>query len=352
MKLFVYEFVTGGGTWQTAGSIEPAESLLAEGGAMAKALIADLSAAGIEVSAMLDARLRDRVMLPCLVKLVGSVQEEEVAFRRQVREADATLVIAPEIGGALLDRCRTVEELGGRLVSPGSPFVAIAADKQATAERLSGSGVRVPPGVRLSDDLDAAAEELFPAVIKPCDGAGSWLVTHVSNRQQLVKLAKSPAYQQAIQKGGMRIERFIPGLAASVAVLCGPAEYVPLLPCEQILGGQGFEYSGGRLPLEPPLAQRARKLAWAAVQALPPATGYVGVDLILGHAADGSEDYVIEINPRLTTSYVGLRRACRQNLAQAMLAVAAGEVAALSFDDQPVEFRADGTLHTSQRTLS
>lgn len=319
---------------------------------MAMALISDLAAAGIEVSAMLDARLNGSVSLPCPVEIVGSTKEEEEVFRRLVQESDATLLIAPEIGGALLDRCRTIEELGGRLVSPGSRFVAIAADKQAAAERLSGSGVRVPPGMRLSDDLDAAAEELFPAVIKPRNGAGSWLVTRVSDRQQLAKLAKSPAYQQAIQKGEMRIERLVPGLAASVAVLCGPAGYVPLLPCEQILGGQGFDYLGGRLPLAPPLAQRARRLAVAAVKALPPATGYVGVDLILGHAADGSEDHVIEINPRLTTSYVGLRRACRQNLAAAMLAVAAGEVAALAFDDEPVEFCSDGTIHTSHRTLS
>ncbi|HUE74043.1 MAG TPA: ATP-grasp domain-containing protein [Pirellulaceae bacterium] len=352
MKLFVYEFVTGGGTWQTAGSIEPAGSLLAEGRAMAAALISDLSAADIEFSAMLDARLNGSVSLPCPVEIVGSAREEVEVFRRLVQESDATLLIAPEIGGALLNRCRTVEELGGRLVSPGSRFVAIAADKQATAERLSGSGVRVPPGVRLGSDWFAATEELFPAVIKPCDGAGSWLVTRVSDRQQFLKLSTSPAYQQAIQQGGLRIERFVSGLAASAAVLCGPAEYVPLLPCEQVLGGEGFEYLGGRLPLDPPLAQRARQLALAAVKALPPATGYVGVDLILGPAADGSEDYVIEINPRLTTSYIGLRRACRQNLAKAMLAVAAGQVAALSFDDQPVEFRADGTIHTSPHTLS
>jgi predicted ATP-grasp superfamily ATP-dependent carboligase len=352
VKLFVYEFVTGGGAWQAAGSIEPDGSLLAEGRAMAAALVADLMAAGIEVSAMLDTRVQGSVVLSCPVKLVGSSREEEEAFRRQVHEADVTLIIAPEIGGALFDRCRTVEELGGRLVSPGSPFVAIAGDKQATAERLSGRGVRVPPGIRLSDNLDAATEELFPAVIKPCDGAGSWLVNRVSDRQQLLMLGKLPAYQPLLRQGTLRMERLVTGLAASVAVLCGPAEYVPLSPCEQILGGEGFEYLGGRLPLAPPLSARARHLAVDAVKALPPATGYVGVDLILGQAADGSEDHVIEINPRLTTSYVGLRRACRQNLAAAMLAVAAGEVAALSFNDQPVEFRADGTLHPCFPTLS
>ena len=58
---------------------------------------------------------------------------------------------------------------------------------------------------------------------------------------------------------------------------------------------------------------------------MPPTVGYVGVDLVLGREPDGSEDVVIEINPRLTTSYVGLRAAARTNLAEAMWQVAQGE---------------------------
>ena len=35
--------------------------------------------------------------------------------------------------------------------------------------------------------------------------------------------------------------------------------------------------------------------------------GWVGVDLILGPDIKGSKDFVFEINPRLTTSYLGAR---------------------------------------------
>jgi predicted ATP-grasp superfamily ATP-dependent carboligase len=92
------------------------------------------------------------------------------------------------------------------------------------------------------------------------------------------------------------------------------------------------------------LDRRARRLASDAVKTLPAPLGYIGVDLILGEAADGSGDCVIEINPRLTTSYVGLRAACRANLAMAMLAIAAGHSATLSFRPQLIEFAADGTI--------
>ena len=72
-----------------------------------------------------------------------------------------------------------------------------------------------------------------------------------------------------------------------------------------------FVYLGGSLPLPHALASRATRLAQQAVAALPDPLGYVGVDLVLGADADGADDYVIEINPRLTTSYIGLRAAAR-----------------------------------------
>jgi predicted ATP-grasp superfamily ATP-dependent carboligase len=143
----------------------------------------------------------------------------------------------------------------------------------------------------------------------------------------------------------MRLEEFVPGLAASVAVLCGPAGNHALPACEQRLSSDGrFTYLGGRLPIDRELDARARQLALAAAGALPQPRGYIGIDLVLGEPADGSADRVIEINPRPTTSYVGLRRSSRTNLAAAMLAVMMGESPDLCFSAEPVEFLADGTL--------
>ena len=99
-----------------------------------------------------------------------------------------------------------------------------------------------------------------------------------------------------------------------------PPQTIPLLPARQHLSNDGrFHYEGGSLPLPEPLARRAVRLAQQAVQCIPGLRGYVGVDLVLGKMEDGSEDWAIEINPRLTTSYIGLRQSCRQNLAELML---------------------------------
>ena len=72
--------------------------------------------------------------------------------------------------------------------------------------------------------------------------------------------------------------------------------------------------------------------------------GYVGVDLVLGDNADGNGDRVIEINPRLTTSYVGLRAAAQANLAAAMLAAAEDRRPDMRFSPKSLQFDADGTV--------
>jgi hypothetical protein len=111
-----------------------------------------------------------------------------------------------------------------------------------------------------------------------------------------------------------------------------------LPPATQELSRDGrFRYLGGRLPLPAPLANRAIALAERAVRTVPGLLGYVGVDLVLVEKPEG--DRVIEINPRLTTSYLGLRRLVRGNLASALWRIARGEIIApLQWYQQQVRF--------------
>ncbi len=106
-----------------------------------------------------------------------------------------------------------------------------------------------------------------------------------------------------------------------------------------------FHYLGGQLPIACHLEARAIALGRQAVDCIPGLRGYVGVDLILGDAADGSEDYAIEINPRLTTSYVGLRVLADFNIAQAMIDVVEGRpVDYIKWKPGRVHFWPDGRV--------
>jgi predicted ATP-grasp superfamily ATP-dependent carboligase len=334
MKVFVYEWATGGGLVEESGPM-PA-SLAREGAAMIGGLVTDLQRiAGCQVVAFRDPRFVQLALGNCEIVEILSRFSHDEEVERVAAEADATILIAPEFDGILWKLARRVTAAGGNLLSPSPDFVRIAADKQQTCEILIRVGVPVPEGRALESDELLPTDFQYPAVIKPIDGAGSQDTYFVRSAYDV-----PPAY--AWQR---RLEQFVPGMPASVGVLCGPAGNICLTPCKQRLSEDGrLRYLGGELPLAAGLAERAESLATKAIRALPATVGYVGVDLVLGREPNGSEDRVIEVNPRLTTSYVGLRATARSNLAEAMFNIARGESPTIEYGDRPIEFDATGNV--------
>jgi predicted ATP-grasp superfamily ATP-dependent carboligase len=302
---------------------------------MIAALAADLlRVPDCRVSALRDPRMLQLALPGCTLVDVISRTAHREEIERLSATADATILIAPEFDDILIKTARWAASSGGRLWSPSPEFIRIAADKQRTCETLAAAGVPVPFGRMLEPDEPLPADFEYPAVVKPVHGAGSQDTYVVSGPHGV------PAYAWR-----RRLERYVPGLPVSVAALCGPSGNLPLMPCKQRISEDGrLRYLGGELPLSPGLAERARALAERALAAMPPAAGYVGIDLVLGREPNGSEDAVIEINPRLTTSYVGLRAAAQKNLAEAMLNAARGDRPPIEFSQAPIEFDASGNV--------
>jgi predicted ATP-grasp superfamily ATP-dependent carboligase len=329
MHLFVYEFTSA-----AAPAGPKASSLRTEGRAMLAALLEDFSRIpGVVADAILGAA--SDAILPAGVAVHRTeTQNEETLFRRLASAADGTLVIAPEIDGVLADRLRLVEEAGGRLLGPTSAAARLTGDKLLLAEHLRQRGVPTPATVRRSQTAPS-----FPSVCKPRLGAGSQEIYLIRNEDEWRKAA-------AVLPSDGIVQLFVPGVAASVAFLIGPGLRLALPAAAQHLSTDGrFRYLGGSLPLPAPLAERATRIAARAVDSVKGLRGYVGVDVVLGPAADGGDDFVIEINARLTTSYIGLKALAEFNLAAAMLAVAAGDpLAAWKWRSRPVWFTPDGRV--------
>jgi predicted ATP-grasp superfamily ATP-dependent carboligase len=340
MRLFVYEYLSGGGLLGHEGPLDGPRSLLAEGRAMCGAAAVDFARIeGAEVTCLRDARLPDWRPEGCRCVDVRNRGEHDCVFDRCAGEADWTLVIAPEIGGALADRCRRVHALGGRLLGSPPWLIDLGSDKHATAEHLRRAGVPAPRGIPFMLGEAWPRDFSYPAIWKPLDGAGAQGLRYVES-------GSVPVPRPDGRPG--RLEEFHPrpngsSEAASVAFLCGPQTCLALPPCGQRLD-RDLHYLGGWLPLTTDLARRATRLGHRVIESLQQPLGYLGVDLLLGPHADGSADAVLEVNPRLTTSYIGLRALCRENLAEAMLAIACGQPYNLTFRDKFVEFRTDGSL--------
>jgi predicted ATP-grasp superfamily ATP-dependent carboligase len=346
MRVFAYEALSAGAISDPS----PAGSLRAEGWAMLSALLEDLvRIPQVETVTSLQARSvgegiagfpRLRFgLVKCEITEAGFAEELHL-FRKLAAQADFTLVIAPETEGLLYQRCRLVEECGGKLLGPSSEAIRLTSDKLVLAGFLRNRGIPTPPCVVAEFD----GQVTYPAVMKPRDGAGSQatvLVRKSADIERSLAMARAEGWT-----GELILQPFIPGQACSVSFLIGDAHVEALLPVSQILSDDGrFRYQGGCIPLAAPLAARATRLAACAVQALPGLHGYVGVDLVLGSAEDGSEDYVIEINPRLTTSYVGLRALVKSNLAEAMIQAACGQAfGPLEWDVGSVRFWPEGRI--------
>jgi len=348
LKIFVYEHLSGGGLLAASanrlGLDAATQSLLREGSAMRNALLMDLAeTAGVQASALVDTRTIAKgapsVAPTHAIDSVGvaDFKQWEAAFDRLARDADAAIVIAPESTGQLEQLARRVISLGTPLLGPSLELIALTSNKQGTADYLTAYNIPVPRGFLLPAGASLSDRANFPLVRKPNDGCGSMQVDLVQHREQEGAHRLAPCDE--------RVEAYCAGQPASVALISGPQGFIVMPACGQRLTNDGrFTYLGGYSPLEPETDARARNLGTAVGEALPKFVGYLGIDLVLGDAADGSQDVVIEVNPRLTTSYVGLRQMVQPTPAEIMVRAFLGQPLDWSNTGRSIEFDADGTI--------
>jgi tyramine---L-glutamate ligase len=307
VNLFVFEMVTGGG--RTAEPLP--SSLTREGDLMVSALLRDLGQLpGLRLTTSRDPRLPP---VPG-VTAIGMAQGEDPweLYARGVRGADAAWPIAPETGGALERLSRDTLALGKRLIGSNPEAVRLTASKRATARALDAAGVPVVPTFTAAEPLPRLAGAW---VVKPDDGAGCDGVLIVPD---------GPAAAQRLARDGPGLvaQPWIEGCALSLSLLCCDGR-AALVSCNRqhvrIVDGRP-ELAAITVNALPDPEGRFADLADRIAAAIPGLWGYVGVDLILSVRGP----VVLEINPRLTTSYCGLHPALGFNAAALVLDLLAG----------------------------
>jgi tyramine---L-glutamate ligase len=313
MRVLLYEWCSSGGL------VEDAPAIAREGRMMLEALAADAAKEpGLEVAVLVEAA-RPIDLPPQVQRLAVDQGHDRAALVAAAARADWTLIVAPESDGILLDRVRAVRAAGGRVLAPADAGIATAADKQAAIDALAARGLPVPAGRSLAADEPIPAGFRLPAVRKARGGCGG---------EELEIILRHDAPPSA---GPTRVETLAVGVPVGVALICGPAGPLALPPMRQrFTAGPSPRYLGSDLLHEGDAALRATALATRAAAALDADAGWLGVDLILGRRPDGRDDRVLEANPRLTTSFVGLATLFAPSLVAAMIGAATGATAVLT----------------------
>lgn len=316
MRIFVGEYVCGGGL-ASRKTAEIPDSLRFEGLAMLRSIVSDLSEIA-EAVVPLDPRFIETLSGNSVTTF--SMDRDQALWPQWVeaaKECDAALLVAPESDGVLAKGVAMLRASGIDVIAGSGDFLRTAGDKYLTAKTLSAAGVAHPLFMTLSDRrFQDELQTHSKFVVKPRDGCGT----------QEIRTFDSFDDARAELEENLILQAWRPGRAVSIALVASPTQQSYLPAVAQHLADADCEYAGGQGPLDDDSQRRATALASRAIAAMPPTVrGFVGLDLLL--ADRPGEDCVIEINPRLTTSYVGLRRMIHGNLAARLFDMESGPVA-------------------------
>jgi hypothetical protein len=215
-------------------------------------------------------------------------------IERLAPACDMGLVIAPD---HVLARYTQILEQHTHNLGCGFMTVALCANKVQTGKILRSHGIPVPAEV-------SAGER----VIKPVKGCGA----------MGVRISKSPAGDGEFSQEYIDGEHFSVSLVASRVIGDACAFFTGKPPIVLAVNRQhigraedgAITYLGGETPVHPAREAEIIEIAKKAIIVLG-CQGYCGVDVVV---ADNV--YVVDVNPRITTSLVGIAACMKEEIAE------------------------------------
>ena len=228
------------------------------------------------------------------------------------RNFDYIVLIAPPL--ALIEASKIVGN--DKLLGPTYEIIRTFSLKDLGYSVLRKIAVKVPQYIVFPNNKDVKLVKL-PAVVKPVDSAGSlgtFLVKEVQNLEKFIKLSLKFS-----EIGKVIVQEYIEGVHGSFSVITDGNDVLLLTNNVQIVvfSDEGkIVYKGGIVFLRnPELYEKSMKLAEKIIRSVKGFRGYFGVDVVW----NSWEPYVIEVNPRITTSFVGLAKVLGKDLGCLML---------------------------------
>ncbi len=296
MKIIVAEYAIGAGV----------PEFMLEGRAMLGTLVRSFSSCGHEVLYPSSGMKLD----------AGTAVADgnfEDALENISKECDAGLVIAPD--EMLADLTQIVEK---NTVNLGCPpdSVRLCADKLECTRALEKRKIPIPETI-------GSGSYSGDYVIKPRFGCASEGI-HKSKSGEL--------------KDGFIATEYIEGDHLSASIITGRTQ-LPLTVNRQLIEmNDEICYKGGIVPY---YCDRNEEIITVAEKTLKilGCRGYAGVDIVLG-----DRPYVVDVNPRPTTSIIGISRVIRDNIGDLILKASVGGL--------PESVKVTGSFRFTKKELS
>ncbi len=279
------------------------------GDIMLRSLLADIASIdAVDVLTLQDTAPR----IPRLSSrsTLQSAQSEEVidAIDDCIEQADAVWPLAPESNGLLEAISKKTIQHNKILLGSTGAAVRATASKYNNALALQANDIPVVPTYRAQMPLPPDSQGW---VVKPDDGAGC------SDTHIFLHSKAAVEWVAAREQGGYVMQPYITGRPCNLSLLCRDGE-VLLMACNDqrvAVSDNQFHYMGSIVNSFEDANGELKRLALRVLATIPGLWGYVGIDFIVTEHGP----VVLEVNPRMTVSHVGLHASVGVNPIQIML---------------------------------
>ncbi len=310
MKWLIWEYMTGGGM---IGQALPWRLAL-EGWLMVKALATDLA----EIPGMESVLLLDRRLAEQAGDIAGRIQGhwlDSPADLRYWLDYYAKLgagvwPIAPESDNILAEQVVNLRQQFSHVQALDQAALAVFSDKWASYRWCLEKALPTPETVCYRPDRLPGFPP--PWVVKPRWGVGCEGMRYLSGMDALNNWAAGTPDAK-----NFLLQPYIAGEALSLSVVFnnGHGELITVNRQQVVVDDGSFSFAGVHVNCR---SVEDRYLDWLQCfsQSFSGLHGYLGIDFI---KASSGDCWLVDINPRLTTAYAGIREAVGVNIAAKLL---------------------------------
>ena len=288
-----------------------------------------------------------------------------------IAKFDSCIFIAAEENMNLYNLTKLIESKGVKIYGSDSNSTLICSDKFLTFQHLKNT-VNQPKTFKFTTDEDTKWElaiknilesidsednnnngnngdnnnnNNFKLIVKPLNGVDCQDIVLISDISDIAKIKDIYPVNSEIL-----VQEFIHGENVSVSLISDGDIAIPISLNKQYLeiNKENQRYCGGELPYNHPLKVETFLIAKKAVESIKGLKGFLGVDLIIRDSETyddlnniNDSIFLLEINSRFTTPYVGLSKIAKFNIGKTIIEKLDGKMfscGTYKLDDNHVKF--------------